>query len=42
MAEGGDIGYSDLGAEEEELGFTVAGECEEARFALSLSREKMT
>jgi hypothetical protein len=42
MAVGGDTGSSDSGAEEKELGFTVAGECEEARFTLSLSREKAT
>jgi hypothetical protein len=40
MAAGGDTGSCDLEAEEEELGFIVARECEEARFSLSLSREK--
>jgi hypothetical protein len=40
MAAGGDSGTGDLEAEEEEMGFTVARECEEARFSLALSKEK--
>jgi hypothetical protein len=40
MAANGDSGARESEAGEEELGFTIPGECEEARFSLASSREK--